>query len=260
MLPEGVAGIRIRFHNPNEFANEFRIYRKEENFDENDLPNEPIVVLPSQPIGTVSYIDEDVEGETDYYYMVSAVFGSLERFSFGTVKARADAGPSAIAEPYGGGLYAGNIYLDENYGLDQGTYAIIVATEDAGNPSLQWKTAGTNTSNTNDNRDGWANTLAMIAAGIESHPAAEHCVNWRGGGHDDWYLGAQEEWEEIYKNRNVNNLWSELALPTSDYIWSSTQNSSNRARSLNASLGSWDGISKAYEYVARPIRRIKLMV
>ena len=34
MLPEGVAGIRIRFHNPNEFANEFSIYRKEENFDE----------------------------------------------------------------------------------------------------------------------------------------------------------------------------------------------------------------------------------
>lgn len=260
MLPEGVAGIRIRFHNPNEFANEFRIYRKEENFDENDLPNEPIVVLPSQPVGTVSYIDEDVEGETDYYYMVSAVFGSLERFSFGTVKARADAGPSAIAEPYGGGLYAGNIYLDENYGLDQGTYAIIVATEDAGNPLLQWKTARTDTSNTDDGRDGWANTLAMIAAGIEAHPAAEHCVNWRGGGHDDWYLGAQAEWTEISKNRSVNNLWSELALPTSSSIWSSTQYSAYYARLMYASSGSWDYNNKTVERAVRPIRRIKLMV
>lgn len=165
-----------------------------------------------------------------------------------------DPKPTTIGEFIGGGLYAGDINID---GED---YAIIVATSDAGNPSLRWKTSLSITANAGDSRDGWANTNAMIAAGIEAHPAAEHCVNWRGGGHDDWYLGAQEDWTEINKNRDVNNLWSELALPINGRIWLSTQISANNARNMSASSDSLSNNIKTNEYFVRPIRRIKLYI
>lgn len=254
-----VLGVRLSFYNPNDFGQGFRVYRKEgESFDENSLPT-VLDEFGPQSKGMVQYIDETAEPEVEYWYMVSIFYGTHEVFVHAAVKGVAYAGPLAIGEFYQGGLYAANIHLDHNYGLDEGTYAIIVATEDAGNPSLKWKTTNSTTANTIDDIDGWANTLAMIDAGIEAHPAAEHCVNWRGGGHDDWYLGAQEEWTEINKNRSFNNLWSELALPTSGRCWSSTQSSSS-ARFMDARTGSWYDFNKTNEYAVRPIRRIKLAV
>src|SRR5690554_1298283 len=78
-----------------------------------------------------------------------------------------------IGCPMDGGFYAGDIQIEGYW------YKLIVADKSAditGDDS-RWKTTDTETPNTDHLVDGEANTYSMIAAGIEDHPAANHCVN-----------------------------------------------------------------------------------
>lgn len=95
-----------------------------------------------------------------------------------------------------GGYVAGLINQDD------GVYAIIVAPKSLGGESpsaLAWKTTQTATSGTSSVRDGWANTLSMMAAGAAAHPAANFCRNLTIGGYSDWYLPAKDELEILYR-------------------------------------------------------------
>jgi hypothetical protein len=58
----------------------------------------------------------------------------------------------------------------------------------------------TTTANTTSLFNGAANTAAIVAAGINDHPAANFCVNLTIGGFSDWYLPAWKELEIAYFN------------------------------------------------------------
>lgn len=85
---------------------------------------------------------------------------------------------TAIGDFVYGGYYAGNLLIEGT------TYALLVAdvSADITGADSRWKTSNTSTAGTDHLTDGVANTNAMIAAGIELHPAANHCVNYDGGG------------------------------------------------------------------------------
>lgn len=131
--------------------------------------------------------------------------------------------PTVIGEAFGGGFYAGNIKSDEQW------YKLIVADKGA-ETATRWKTTANSTPNTDHLTDGVANTSAMVAAGIELHPAASHCIEHRGGGNADWYMPAKNELNVIYQNLGPRlpncpahfQSGGAQAFSTSSY-WSSTE-------------------------------------
>jgi len=239
-------GIRIRWDNPNGWEDGVRIYRSETSFDKDNLP--PLLI--ELPRGSTSYIDESANAEATYFYLVSMFYGSTEVFSQHVVEASAYAGPLAIGEFYQGGYYIGNITVPS--GAGEGVYAVIMAGKES-EASLQWKTARTATDNATSTTDGRANTDAMIAAGIELHPAAEWCVNYTLDGYNDWYLPAKDELHLAYTNRAGLGA---LELASSTH-WSSTQYNASNAWNENMSNGS-QHYYKTSAYLVRPVRRIRI--
>lgn len=169
--------------------------------------------------------------------------------------------PSEIGEPFGGGFYAGDIESDGQW------YKLIVAdiSADITGVNSRWKTTDTGTPNTAHLTDGVANTAAMIAAGIELHPAAAHCTDHRGGGNADWYMPAKDELREI-----IWNLWYDAPNCPPDfltggpqaftyaYYWASTQYSSEYGWINLRSRGALTGARKnVADYRVRPVRRIQ---
>lgn len=115
---------------------------------------------------------------------------TLAQLLMGVGGASTEPVPTEPGTPYGGGFYVGKIKV----GAD--TYLLI----DGGKESevlLRLKTSNTATPGTSSFNDGWANCLAMSGPDF---PAVEYCRNYRGGGFDDWYLGARDEQEVRYRN------------------------------------------------------------
>jgi hypothetical protein len=101
-----------------------------------------------------------------------------------------------IGEAYQGGYVGGYISHTAN---SVPTHILIVAPASTGEgTSLSWKTSNTSTAGTTSTFDGFANTQAMVTAGIADHPAAEFCVNLTIGGYTDWYLPARLELDIAY--------------------------------------------------------------
>lgn len=98
--------------------------------------------------------------------------------------------PTTPGEAFGGGYYAGKMRFSD------GDYILIVAPK-AAEASLAQKTASSATSGTSSYHDGLANSNAMNSS---THPAAQHCRNYTGGGYSDWYLPARDELEVMYRN------------------------------------------------------------
>lgn len=167
--------------------------------------------------------------------------------------------PTIIGEFFQGGYYIGDIE-------DQGQmYKVLVAPIEADVYGLQWKTANNTTAGTDSLTDGWSNTWSM---NIGDHPAASHCLDYRGGGHDDWYMPAKNElnlfWLNIAPGKTqVPEFQSggEQALHGSQYYWASTQYSSNFAWSQRFSDGYQGSTSKTSTYRrARPVRRLPFKI
>ena len=112
---------------------------------------------------------------------------------------------SIIGIPFGGGYFAGYISHTAN---GSPTHALIVAPRAPGatgtgytlTTNLTLKTSLGSTANTTSAFDGAANTAAMVAAGIASHPAAEFCTLLTINGFNDWYLPARYELDIAYYN------------------------------------------------------------
>ena len=104
--------------------------------------------------------------------------------------------PVEIGEAWGGGYFAGYISHTAN---GSPTHALIVAPRATGatgtgytlTTDLAWKTTNTATAGSVSLFDGAANTVAMVAAGITNHPAANFCVGLSISGFTDWYLPAR---------------------------------------------------------------------
>jgi len=62
------------------------------------------------------------------------------------------------------------------------------------------------------------NNTIMILSIDNSAPAARACVEYRGGGKDDWFLPSKDELNELYNQRYCFDIWS-------GWFWSSSQTS-----------------------------------
>lgn len=107
--------------------------------------------------------------------------------------------PTVIGEPYGGGFFAGEFRYPNGQ-----WFKLIIAPVSADVYGLQWKTSGSITPQSDSITDGLSNTLAMLAAGANVHPAGDYCNAYRGGGSADWYMPAKDELNAIYLNLGFN--------------------------------------------------------
>lgn len=162
-----------------------------------------------------------------------------------------DSLPIAIGDERWGGFYIGDITIPD--GDDAGTYMVIMAGEE-GEASRQWKLTESSTASTTDENNGKLNTLAMVNAGIGEHPAGEYCVNYRGGGYDDWYLPAINEVVLVWINRA---LLGDFEI-VDGIFWSSNQTGdAEYARSFKFRSAAKSSSSKTDLLKVRPVRRIK---
>jgi len=111
-----------------------------------------------------------------------------------------------------GGVYAGLVRGTE--GVPD--YHLVVPTDPAGQlEEVEWGSAGKNEAGATSDRDGLANTKALINS-EHDHPAAQWATDLEIDGLRDWYLPARHELRLCYLS--VPELFS-----TDDYYWSSTQ-------------------------------------
>ena len=130
--------------------------------------------------------------------------------------------PAVIGEPFGGGYFAGYISHTAD---GNATHALIVAPAATGatgtgytlTDTLAQKTSNTSTTNADSLFDGVANTNAMVAAGIDDHPAAKFCVELNIGGYSDWYLPAFEELQVAYFNLKPSTDLNVTSIGASAY-------------------------------------------
>jgi len=95
-----------------------------------------------------------------------------------------------IGDSMEGGYLAGTMrYTD-------GDYYLILAPK-AAEVNMKFKTTATNDAGTSSLYDGLANTNAVNDA---THPAAQYCRSYAGGGFNDWYLPARDELELCLRN------------------------------------------------------------
>jgi hypothetical protein len=206
---------------------------------------------------------------------------------------------TTIGAAANGGFFAGYISHTAD---GVATHALIVAPRATGatgdgytlSTSLQVKTSDTATAGTTSPFDGAANTAAMVAAGIASHPAAEFCVNLSIGGYTDWYFPARYELDIAYENfkpttQNNDTDWgiNDYSVPKrttnrststpsqtsvsafqstgaeaflAEFHWSSTQNaaSSDQSWGLRFENGNQGAFGKSNGSRVRAFRRIAL--
>lgn len=234
---------------------EVLVFKSTTPFDLESLPA-PIATLAGD---AVSYTDDDVIEDDVLYYMAASVCEGFTLYSdeVEVVVVADPLLPSAIGEFFQGGYYIGDIE-------DQGKhYKILVAPIEADVYGLRWKTANTATTGTDSLTDGWSNTWSMNNA---SHPAALHCLNYRGDGHDDWYMPAKDElnlfWLNIAPSRTQAPDFMSggpQALNESHYYWASTQYyTTSSAWIQKDGIGNQGGESKgSTSRRVRPVRRLE---
>ena len=141
---------------------------------------------------SITLPDNTLTVATDYHLAVrhiGATFGAGEwaALAFRTADQFL---PTVIGQAFGGGFYAGKIrYAD-------GDYIIIVAPKSA-ETTLAHKTANSATAGTSSYHDGLVNSNSMNNA---THPAAQYCRAYNGGGFTDWHLPARDQLELLYRN------------------------------------------------------------
>lgn len=115
-----------------------------------------------------------------------------------------EAAPSRpIGQFYGGGYYAGSIKVGAN------TYELIVAPKAAGEGSFPMTASDMEFSGNTSLNDGWATRANIITAGSYNFTAENIAMGQTINTFSDWYLGAKEEMEIIYRNlkpSTVNNV------------------------------------------------------
>lgn len=153
-----------------------------------------------------------------------------------------------------GGWYAGREAYNNN------DYHLVLADKAADVTGLKWKTS-VSTSAANDSFDGMKNTQAQVTAGLGLHPAAAHCVDYRGGGFTDWYMPGQNELKKTTLGvLGAGQLASGMpqANEPAQYYWGAYEYESDTAVSDRG-----DGSARFYagktstDRRVRPVRRVR---
>lgn len=97
----------------------------------------------------------------------------------------------SIGEQLGGGFYSGRLIVPE------GAFAIVVAGKEGEIAADRWNKNLKRVDGATSFYDGMANTIAMADAGSRIARAA---LDLRIGGFDDWYIGARDELELVYRH------------------------------------------------------------
>lgn len=228
-----------------------RIYRSLSPMDTANMPPAHAELGPD----VTEWTDTDTPQDVDVYYRVSAYTAAEEAFSDEVLVNTSEEGlppGTEIGDFVAGGYYIGNIVVADG-GADDGEYAIIMGGA-ASEATLEWKTTRSSTPGPGSNTNGMANTLAMQDNDPATHHAGMYCLEYNGGGFDDWYLPAINELELAWVNRSQLSV---LGMASQRY-WSSTQFSSQQARWQHLGLGTSGGYYKDTAYGVRPVRRLKI--
>ena len=161
---------------------------------------------------------------------------------------------SLIGKQYGGGIIAS---------LDTGTGVALIATAADQTNSVKWGGTGTDITaitdiatipNASADFDGETKTAAIVAqlgnnGGADY--AAKLCADLVEGGFDDWYLPAEGELNELFKN--IGNAGTGQ-MPDGFY-WSSTERSPTGAWYIGFANSAVSSISKDANYRCRCVRK-----
>ncbi len=138
---------------------------------------------------------------------------------------------------------------------DNGTYSngwryLEAAPEDQSN-GIAWGCEKTSLDSLESNIGfGLLNTL-YILKNCNENSAAKLCYNYTVNGIDDWYLPSFDELKLLYVNLHAENIGNF----TPDFYWSSTQESSTEAISINFDVGFAGVDNKSYFGYVRAIRK-----
>ncbi|HBO8939450.1 TPA: DUF1566 domain-containing protein [Pseudomonas aeruginosa] len=117
--------------------------------------------------------------------------------------------PTVLGTPFEGGFYMGQ------YQIQGERFALIRAPKALGfHAPIHWGEYGLLIPDADSFVDGLANTKAMAEAGSK---LAAWALGLSIGGHNDWYLGARDENEMIYR----------VCKPTTDENWCSFRDGDN---------------------------------
>lgn len=242
---------RVSWTNNSSGHNGTYVYRAA-TLDPQNLPAPVATVDPVAQGETAEWVDSEALAAGDYNYAVQDFdgegVGALSAVEVYT--APADLATADIGDEVEGGIYTGTDTINGSQ------YYIITGKQDSEATGLAWKTSRTATTGTDSSTDGLANTQAMQAAGIANHPAANHCVNYAGGGHNDWHMPARSQITLIYNNLRTH---PELAVNVGDgrYTLSSTQGGSTSCWMRKISDGTEGNFDKDSTFRrTRPIRRL----
>jgi hypothetical protein len=183
----------------------------------------------------------------------SRLFQSFTAHQIGYLVAQAAKVPWAPEDEFG--IYLGT--MEQGDGLyEPELYHIYAAPAADIIDSVAWKTTATQTPHTYRDDAGYYNQQA-VADGNELgiHPAFNACANYRGGGHDDWYLPANDELAALKASGDPG---------FSGYLWTSHSPSSGtgttwqrQATIMTWSTGAFAAMTKTSAYKVVPFRRIK---
>ena len=138
---------------------------------------------------------------------------------------------------------------------------LICAVEDQ-SAAIDWILGGDTQSTANGNTleaigTGQSNTTAMMNqagyTGGAAQAAEDYSVTDNGVTYNDWFLPSLEELNEMYSQKNSIEAAAGVTPFGTDY-WSSSEHSSNRAKSVDMSSGNDSNTNKSSQYSVRAIR------